>query len=272
MLNVIEVDAMDTNTMGTSKQLADIPTIQNSLSTKGFSLMQRLSGEGTAPYSHLAKDGVIEYKGVTFNCDYEKNQITLGDVSNPKNCLNIPLAKGGALVANVDNLGDLSKAIGMFSPEDQRRIMEAIAQHNKAEEMQQDIDEATNSIGDSATDKTQKADAVDSDQQTNAIDLNQLVEAPLVSESTMSTEQTGNAGEEGKLYITWYNEDGIFCREQGQTEGYLWSVPLDGKNEYDKVMSFLKQFGHGENLAFAHDESFWKEFCAGNVKEEDIYQ
>lgn len=244
-------------------------TVKATAATRGSSLMKHLSGEDTAPYSYLAKDGVIEYNGVTFNCDYERNRITLGDVSNPKNCLNIPLSKGGSLVVNVDNLGDLSKAIGMFSPEDIRRIMEAIAQYNKAKEMQQEIDEDTNSIGDSATEEIQK---VDSTEQSGITDPNQSPVAPLVSESIRSIDQTDSSEEKGKLYITWYNEDGIFCREQGQTEGYLWSIPMNGKDEYDKVMSFLSHFGQDDNLQFANDENFWKEFLAGNVNEEEMYK
>ena len=78
------------------------------------------------PYSCLAKDGVIEYNGVTFLCDYKHNCITLGDVtSNPKKVLNIGLSGGGCLKVNVDNLDDLAKASGMFSPADLNAIMNA---------------------------------------------------------------------------------------------------------------------------------------------------
>ena len=45
------------------------------------------------PYSHLAKDGLIEYNGVIFVCDYKRNSICLGDMSNPKNVLNISLPR-----------------------------------------------------------------------------------------------------------------------------------------------------------------------------------
>ena len=41
----------------------------------------------------------------------------------------------------------------MFSPEDRNRIMRAIADDNKIQEMQQEIDEDTNSIGDDAENK-----------------------------------------------------------------------------------------------------------------------
>lgn len=104
---------------------------------RGSSFLARLSGEKKAPYSFLADEsGKITYKGVTFFCDNEKQQICLGDMSNPKNVINIPLAKGGCLRVNRDNIGDLAKAIDMFSPEDIGRIMRAIAQDNKARELQ----------------------------------------------------------------------------------------------------------------------------------------
>jgi hypothetical protein len=90
-----------------------------------------LKGEQkSCPYSSMAEDGVIEYNGVTFVCDYESNSICLGDVSKPNEVLNISLPSGGHLKVNVNNLGDLSNASGMFSPADLAAIMRAIAQYN----------------------------------------------------------------------------------------------------------------------------------------------
>lgn len=106
-------------------------------------LKKRQQENNGVPYGYLAKDGIIEYNGVVFVCDPEHNAIHLGDTSNPKNCIRIPLSKGGCLVVNRDNLGDLAKAIGMFSPEDVRRILEAIAQDAKVQQMQHEIDEET---------------------------------------------------------------------------------------------------------------------------------
>ena len=90
-----------------------------------------LKGEQkNCPYSSKAEDGVIEYNGVTFVCDYESNSICLGDVSKPNEVINISLPSGGHLKVNVNNLGDLSNASGMFSPADLAAIMRAIAQYN----------------------------------------------------------------------------------------------------------------------------------------------
>lgn len=101
-----------------------------------------------APYSDLAEDGIITYNGVVFVCDDEKNRICLGDVTDRNQCINIPLAKGGNLVVNRECIGDLMKAIGMFSPEDKVRIMKAVSLDNKIQQMKMEIDEDTNGIGD----------------------------------------------------------------------------------------------------------------------------
>ena len=78
------------------------------------------------------------------------NSITLGDVSDAKKVINIPLVGGGCLKVNRENLGDLSKAIGMFSPEDVKRIMQAITTDAKLQQMKEEIEEDKASIGDSA--------------------------------------------------------------------------------------------------------------------------
>lgn len=115
---------------------------------KGSSFVDYLNGTmKMCPYQSLANDGVINYKGVTFVCDMERNQICLGDVSDSAKCLRIALSGGGSLVVNRDNLGELSQAISMFSPEDINRIMTAIAKDKKAQEMQLEKDEMEAHVG-----------------------------------------------------------------------------------------------------------------------------
>ena len=99
------------------------------------------------PYGHLARDGVITYNGVTFICDERTNSICLGDMTDKKKVLNIPLSGGGHLKVNRDNLGDLAKAIGMFSPEDVNRILRAIHQDTKIQSMEQELEDMENSVG-----------------------------------------------------------------------------------------------------------------------------
>lgn len=107
---------------------------------------ETVRGNRNVPYSYMARDGMIQYNGVTFICDPKRNALCLGDVSNPKKVLNIPLSGGGVLKVNRNNLGDLAQAIGMFSPEDANNIMRAIAEDthcrrklNEIEELKQDI-------------------------------------------------------------------------------------------------------------------------------------
>ena len=115
------------------------------------------------PYGHMAKDGVIEYNGVCFVCDEKTNSICLGDVSDPKKTLNIPLAAGGHLKVNRDSLGLLSKAIGMFSPEDVNRILRAIAQDTKIQSMKNEIEDMENSVGENLQAEEDAGDKGDGD-------------------------------------------------------------------------------------------------------------
>lgn len=75
-------------------------------------------------------------------------------MSDESNVLSIPLAGGGTLKVNRNNKADLARAIGMFKPEDVRRIMVALAQDNKVQEMENEIeDEKTASEPDRRTKK-----------------------------------------------------------------------------------------------------------------------
>lgn len=114
-------------------------------------LVARTGGTLNVPYGYLAKNGVIEYNGVVFVCDEIHNAICLGDMTDESNVLSIPLSEGGCLKVNRDNISDLAKAISMFSPEDIKRIMEAIATDAKCQQMQQEMDETQNSVSGSTT-------------------------------------------------------------------------------------------------------------------------
>lgn len=95
----------------------------------GSFLEKRIASEKKAPYSAIADaNGYIQYKGVIFYCDDENQQICLEDVSDPKKVIRVPLEKGGCLVVNRENIGDLSRAITMFSGADVKRILTAIEQ------------------------------------------------------------------------------------------------------------------------------------------------
>lgn len=118
----------------------------------------RAAADDGVPYSYLAKDGMIDYKGVIFVCDTEHKALRLGDTSDPKKCINIGLSGGGSLIVNRDNLGDLAKAIGMFSPEDVNLILRAIAEDAKIQQMKQQIDDETSGLDIAENTGEQKTD------------------------------------------------------------------------------------------------------------------
>jgi len=86
----------------------------------------------------------IVYNGVVFDCDPEHHAISLGDVSNPRNVINIPLEDGGVLLVNRNEVGSLAKAIGMFSAEDVWRILRALEEDKQIQRNQYAIEEEEN--------------------------------------------------------------------------------------------------------------------------------
>lgn len=86
----------------------------------------------------------------------------------------------------------------------------------------------------------------------------------IVSESTSCSYPDDSNGED-VLHITWYTEEGIYCRKAGQTEGYEWYIPFENKEQYDKVMEYIGQLPKDSNWRFASQESFWQEFLYGEI-------
>ncbi len=134
--------------------------------TRGVRLNRRIEGKDKVPYGEMAEDGVIEYNGVVFVCDYDHNRLTLGDTSNEKDCINIPLSGGGSLLVNRNNIDALSKAIGMFSPEDVNRILRALAQDKKIREMEKELDDMEN--GDNVDSNEETSETPDADKAAEA--------------------------------------------------------------------------------------------------------
>ena len=130
--------------------------------TRGVQLARHIEGKDKVPYGEMAEDGVIEYNGVTFVCDYEHNRLTLGDTTNKEDCINIPLSGGGSLLVNRDNIDALSKAIGMFRPEDVKRILEALARDNKIRQMKKELDDMEN--GDDVDNSEEASETADVDE------------------------------------------------------------------------------------------------------------
>ena len=325
--------------------------------------------ENDVPYGYLANNGMITYQGVTFVCDAENKRLLLGDCSNPDNCINVPLTGGGNLVFIRNNIGSISQAIGMFSPEDVSRIMKAIAEDAKSKQIQNEIDEDINEtiggLADSAngvSDKTasdaketsnndriddydtdmsasdsaeadymkkiqekieeiykrlingdteasyqiggesmtekewdmllakfdtiqedirelareeaEKAEKMEMDKKLYALDENgdflydnaTATLKSLISEISFCHYSDNES--EDTLYITCYTEEGIFCRQQGQTDGFLWSIKYSESSQYEKVTNFLNNFNSNDNLRFASHENFWRAFLSGSLDTE----
>lgn len=144
-MRFMKIDNMGTETAKLPEQPDIKDTVDDIVAEEAI---QRLLGKGKqAPYSVMAdENGIIEYEGVVFRCDYEHNRLCLGDVSDSRNCITVGLEKGGTLVFNRANIDDLVKAIGMFSPEDINRIMRAIAEDAKIRQTQMQIEDETSGV------------------------------------------------------------------------------------------------------------------------------
>ncbi len=130
---------------------------------------QRLQSETEkkCPYSFLAKDGIIEYNGVTFVCDYKQNAITLGNMYEKDKVLKIALPSGGSLHVNVDNIDTLSKTAGMFTPEDLNAIMRAIHEYNHCTRKRLEIEEEKAETAEEAAAESETPDAQEAAAESN---------------------------------------------------------------------------------------------------------
>ena len=94
----------------------------------------------------------------------------------------------------------------------------------------------------------------------------------LTAESTSCVYETADPDDDDIRYITWYTEEGIFCRKAGQTEGYEWSITFENKEQYDKVMEFIGQFPSDWNMRFAAHENFWNDFLNDEIDMEGFME
>ena len=147
----LEKEALEEKTAGNTR----FQSILGTGDTKRNYFMEKMNGtyKPSFPYAGYANGDTITYNGVVFVCDSEKNAICLGDMSNRGNVLTIPLEHGGSLMVNRDSIGMLAGAMSMFSPEDANRIMRAISEDKKAQEIQKEVEDDKNSLGDDADEK-----------------------------------------------------------------------------------------------------------------------
>ena len=106
-------------------------------------LIEKRKEQLEKPYSQILNRGnspAMEYNGVTFHYD-EEGALCLGDTGSREDCIIVYLEDGGTLKVNRDSIGDLSKAVSMFSPEDINRILRAISEDAKCREKLKEIED-----------------------------------------------------------------------------------------------------------------------------------
>ena len=107
-------------------------------------VQEEMQDDNWVPYEQYRKGNTIVYNGVVFGCDPEHHAISLGDVRDTRNVIHIPLADGGVLLVNRNEIGSLARAIGMFSAEDVGRILRAIEEDKQIQRNQFMIEEEEN--------------------------------------------------------------------------------------------------------------------------------
>lgn len=94
----------------------------------------------------------------------------------------------------------------------------------------------------------------------------------LTAESTSCTYPTANPKDDDIRYITWYTEEGIFCRKAGQTGEYEWSISFENKEQYNKVIELIGNFSSEWNLRFAAHENFWTDFLNDEIDMDEFME
>lgn len=97
----------------------------------------------------------------------------------------------------------------------------------------------------------------------------------LLSDATACSFPPESPEAEKPMYVTVYTAEGIYCSKLGPIGGNsekLWYIPFRDSSEYNKVMSFLERFDQKDNLRFASNESFWKDFLDDKIEEDDFVE
>lgn len=133
------------------------------------------------------------------------------------------------------------------------------------EEFLEKFDSVEDAIKELMRERHEKLQEAQEEQKTIAQAEDSEVDNMLFAESTTCTYPTADPTDDDIRYITWYTEEGIFCRKAGQTEGYEWSIRFESKEQYEKVMELIGQFPSDWNMRFAAHENFWTDFLNGEI-------
>lgn len=108
-----------------------------------------------SPYGAMANaNGIINYNGVTYVYNSTDKYLDLGDMTDQDQVLRIPLSTGDTLRVNRDNIDQVAKSISMFTPADQKRIMDAIYTDAKCRGKKLEAEEFKKKVMDAILDKS----------------------------------------------------------------------------------------------------------------------
>lgn len=171
-------------TMGT-ESFADYFRKGNVKHLEGAKMALSNGEDSKNPYFMMSKDGAtVNYNGVTFSCNHESGALELGDCSNREKCIRVPLAKGGSLLFNPDSIGGVNKAIGMFSAEDQGRIMRAIQMYNLASQKLEEMEEKKEAVSENTTSENDEEASVGEEDNNNIVDMTEKIDGVVLREMT----------------------------------------------------------------------------------------
>lgn len=199
-------------------------------------------------FSQVAKlaesnGGTATYNGVNIFFDSENQQMNVGDMSNKGSVITVALSNGWVLNFNRDNIDDIAKMLDLFSPEDVRRIMEAITKDNIAVSMQKEIDDAKASVASETADTAVQTGQISAAE--SASGESALGGSGSDEESEATTEIVTNPDGSRKLVIT---------TKIGDTETVI-NIKLAPAAEENKLLK-NQRFGDEQTLGLQQATAF----------------
>lgn len=90
---------------------------------------------------------------------------------------------------------------------------------------------------------------------------------------TQVVSETEQQSDKKVMYVTHVSSTGITCRsfEQSIDDPPLWEITFNGPEDYRRTTQFLRRFSEDCNLNFASSETFWNDFLAGRIEEDEFY-
>ncbi len=185
--------------------------------------------------------GIATHNGVSIGFDSENKQMSIGDTSQRGNVISVNLSNGWVLQFNTDNIDDVSKILDLFSPEDVRRIMDAITTDKMAKSKLKEMEDTKASV------ISETANAPDDSNDNSA--------------KSISGSSDNNEGESEVKTVIVTNPDGsrnlLITTKIGETEMVtnLKIAPAEEENKLLKNQSGTDQVSE-LHASLAHEENF----------------